>query len=91
MNSYLYAVLLLVLLGSSDSIDLELKSVTCDQTLPIFAMDNGVQLTCKGNSRCTFGDDALISGTRKSNKLSPIENASSIPCTQFPKDRVYLF
>jgi hypothetical protein len=50
------------LMALSNALDVELKSVTCDPDLPVTA---DIYLDCNGTSRCTFGEPAMVNGTRK--------------------------
>jgi hypothetical protein len=50
------------LLTLANALDVELKSVSCDQDLPVTA---DIYLDCNGSSRCTFGERAMVNGTRK--------------------------
>jgi hypothetical protein len=51
------------------AIDIELDKVTCDAGLPIYAANDGIRLLCGGEQRCTFGEEAMIDGIRKSADL----------------------
>jgi hypothetical protein len=54
------------LLALANSLDVELKSVSCDPDLPVTAE---IYLDCDGSSRCTFGEPAMVNGTRKSTNV----------------------
>ena len=51
-----------------DALDLEFNSIQCDTTLPAFAYDGDIQVTCSDNvhggtrKRCSLGQQILISG-----------------------------
>ena len=49
------------------AIDVEFDRIQCDQSLPVYAEDGDVFMTCNDGSstRCTFGQDIMIRGTRK--------------------------
>jgi hypothetical protein len=66
MTRWLLAIAVLTsLVDLSQSIDLELSLVTCDESLPIYANKGDVAMTCNGATRCTFGSDAIIEGSCK--------------------------
>jgi hypothetical protein len=54
------------LLAFANALDVELKSVSCDADLPVTAE---IYLDCDGSSRCTFGEPAMVNGTRKSTNV----------------------
>ena len=56
-----------------DGLDLQFDKIQCDQSLPAYAADGELSVTCSGSKRCSFGDTALISGLRK----------LSLPCCFF--------
>ena len=58
-------ILSCILVDVTQSIDLELVKLSCDRSLPIYVYDNDVSLTCNGDSKCTFGEEAYITGTCK--------------------------
>jgi hypothetical protein len=68
-KSLLRATALLALAGMATAIDIELDKVTCDAGLPIYAANNGIRMLCGGGKRCTFGEEAVIDGLRKSADL----------------------
>lgn len=53
----------LLLLAPAFALDLILDSITCDEALPYYATD--FDMKCDGQTRCTFGEDAVIYGERK--------------------------
>eukprot|EP00934_Nitzschia_sp_Nitz4_P002129 Nitzschia sp. Nitz4//scaffold38_size140716//130641//131506//NITZ4_003176-RA/size140716-augustus-gene-0.141-mRNA-1//-1//CDS//3329550165//2129//frame0 len=53
---------LLSLLGTVSALDLVLDDLECDASLPAYALENGITMTCNGENRCTLGDSAVISG-----------------------------
>ena len=46
-------------------LDLQFNKISCDESLPAYASGGEMTVTCGGESRCTFGDTALISGLCK--------------------------
>ena len=65
LSSLPLLVFLSCLLDVTKSIDLELVKVSCDRSLPIHVYDNDIMMTCNGDSKCTFGEEASIYGTCK--------------------------
>lgn len=56
----------LLLLGSrlAQGLDVELESITCDESLQVTA---SLYMQCaEGGSRCTFGNSTTLTGTSKS-------------------------
>lgn len=51
----------------SDALDLEFHSITCDDSLPAYVLQDNLRISCDGgaNTRCTFGSTVQISGTSK--------------------------
>ena len=49
-----------LLLSSVKSLDLAIRSISCDDSLPVSVVD--VVMTCNDYSRCTFGDYAVVQG-----------------------------
>lgn len=64
-------LLLAVVASVASGLDLEFDSIECDTTLPAFAEANGIVMTCDGNTRCTFGENATIAGKRELMTVSP--------------------
>ena len=66
--SMLVVLPFICLAGLADALDLEFNSISCDTTLPAFAYDGDIQVTCydevNGGSRkrCSLGQQVLISG-----------------------------
>lgn len=60
---FLVAWCLLVAAPLAQSLDLSLKSFTCDESLPFYAVK--LTMSCNGNTKCTFGETATIYGERK--------------------------
>jgi hypothetical protein len=56
------ALLVLASLALTTALDIEINSVECDNNLPVRA---DITLDCDGSDRCTFGETALVSGTRE--------------------------
>lgn len=56
-----YLILLLVV-GLANALDVEIVSTTCDESLPVTAT---VKIRCENSSRCTFGTSAAVFGTSK--------------------------
>lgn len=63
----LFVVLSILCVGHS--LDLAFDSLTCDTSLPTYADDNGITMTCNGSDRCSLGDSSLIMGSLVYNGL----------------------
>ena len=68
----IFCNLLVLLLASKyiiliTAIDVEFDRIQCDQSLPAYAEDGDVFMTCNDGSstRCTFGQDVMIRGICK--------------------------
>lgn len=48
-----------------NALDLTFDSLTCDTSLPAYADDNGITMTCNGSNKCSLGDNSLIMGSCK--------------------------
>jgi hypothetical protein len=64
-NALRYVTLFAVMAAVSDALDLSFDKIVCDNTLPAYALEDGLQMQCSGDTRCTFGDEALLSGNSK--------------------------
>ena len=72
-SSPLIATLLILILSTTYlsnftiALDIEFDSIQCDTSLPAYALDGDLQMTCDDGSstKCSFGQDAVISGTSK--------------------------
>ena len=49
----------------ASALDVSIQSVSCDESLAFYAEQDGIQMTCDGSSRCTFGDEVLVYGDRE--------------------------
>ena len=65
MNKFVSASVLLLPLLGANALDLEIDHVQCDTSLPAYAEADAITMKCDGNTRCTLGEDAMISGERK--------------------------
>jgi hypothetical protein len=70
MNIFLQLVVVFTMVVLSESIDLTLDGITCDGGLPIYALDGDISMSCNGKTRCTFGDQVIISGSCKFHQIS---------------------
>jgi len=50
---------------SAKALDVVLKSVDCNRTLPLYLKDDDLQILCEGESRCSLGSDATLKGKCK--------------------------
>ncbi len=57
------SLFLVVVAPFVQSLDLTLQSFTCDETLPIYALD--LSMKCNGADICTFGETATMYGERE--------------------------
>ena len=62
MRMLVLLLLLLLLLTGSEALDVQVKSIRCDKSLPISIYNRNFTLTCNGKSQCSFGSDALAQG-----------------------------
>jgi hypothetical protein len=48
-------------------LDISFDKIQCDQSLPAYASTDDVRMTCNDgeDTRCSFGQDVMIRGTRK--------------------------
>lgn len=60
-----FALIFLSITGLSSALDLQLDKIQCDASLPAYAEENGISMTCSGNTKCTMGDYAIVSGESK--------------------------
>ena len=60
-------VLACAFIDCAQALDIAFDTIQCDQTLPAFASTNDVRMTCNNgeSTRCSFGDDVMIRGTRE--------------------------
>lgn len=61
----IFEISLLVVVAAPfvQSLDLTLQGFTCDETLPIYAID--LSMKCNGGNVCTFGETATMYGERE--------------------------
>mmetsp|Transcript_17619 Transcript_17619/g.48917 ORF Transcript_17619/g.48917 Transcript_17619/m.48917 type:complete len:242 (-) Transcript_17619:139-864(-) len=52
-----------IMMMPTNAIDIKIDEVHCDNTLPIYALDNDIRMQCDDSPRCTFGETAQIIGT----------------------------
>jgi hypothetical protein len=64
-NALRYVTLFAMMAAVSDALDLAFDKIVCDETLPAYAFEDDLQMQCNGDARCTFGDEALLSGKSK--------------------------
>jgi hypothetical protein len=60
-------LLLSALSTITNALDIEFDKIICDQSLPAYVLEDNVQMTCNNgvDSRCTFGNSVVISGSSK--------------------------
>lgn len=58
-------ILAMSMVGMTGALDIEFDSIHCDADLPAYVEQDGIVMKCNGNSRCTFGEQATISGESK--------------------------
>jgi len=69
---------LLALFVGSHGLDLELRKVTCDESLPAYISQGDISWECSdGGTRCPMGDTATISGGITYNNLAGYTNYNS--------------
>lgn len=44
------------------ALDITVTKVTCDQNLPIHALDGGIAVTCNAEERCALGEEVTLRG-----------------------------
>jgi hypothetical protein len=66
------------LLVPAGALDIIMQSVTCDDSLPIYA--STFTVTCDGAARCTFGNTATIAGERKLDLTCAGFDEDAVPC-----------
>jgi len=77
-SSPLIATLLILILSTTYlsnftiALDIEFDSIQCDTSLSAYVLDGDLQMTCDDGSstKCSFGQDAVISGTMQYHSLS---------------------
>lgn len=57
------------------ALDLEIRSFSCDESLPVYVLEGSVEMECSHDekNRCTFGDYAIIKGQLYYNGVGDIE------------------
>lgn len=58
-------VILLATALVGNALDLEFDKIECNDTLAAYAYQDDVHMDCSGDSRCSFGEQALIYGNRR--------------------------
>jgi hypothetical protein len=51
-----------LLLSCATALDVVMRSIRCDKSLPVYVMNRKFKFTCNGKRRCTFGQTALLQG-----------------------------
>lgn len=80
--------------------DIVLRKITCDDSLPVSVVENTFQITCEGSDRCAFRRDtsALLSGQCKKvtrliqclvpRTISPsLSPSSSFSCSEWIREQ----
>lgn len=66
LTRFLALLLASSFIGSTGAIDIAFDTLQCDESLPAYASPDDVIMTCEeGNTRCSFGKEISIRGTRK--------------------------
>jgi hypothetical protein len=63
MRQQSLAVLAMVSVVSG--LDVAFDYIQCDTSLPVYAEPNGITMSCNGETRCTFGQNATFAGKRE--------------------------
>lgn len=67
LTRFLTLLLASVSIGSVRALDISFDRIQCDKSLPAYASTDDVRMTCNDgeDTRCSFGQDVMIRGTRK--------------------------
>mmetsp|Transcript_11125 Transcript_11125/g.26735 ORF Transcript_11125/g.26735 Transcript_11125/m.26735 type:complete len:272 (-) Transcript_11125:109-924(-) len=77
-TTFVKLLLAFISVHRGQALDIVLGSVKCDESLPVYAFPEDVQMTCNNgeSNRCSFGQDVLIEGSLQYNTLNRYTNGT---------------